>query len=80
MLTRLLIAVLFSIPSAKLPAPPRPLAPTVVPHVHKGKWYMSQDGHAVFCYGSVITIPDNAGGLQRVATFCSNQAVVVLHN
>jgi len=45
----------------------------------KGKWYMAETGHAVFCYGPVMLVKEPQGGLQRVATFCrGDQAMVPL--
>jgi len=39
-------------------------------HAHKGCWYFADNGHAVFCYGPVMTVPSPDGNPQRVATFC----------
>lgn len=45
---------------------------------HKGgKWYLARTGHAVYCYGPVMTVPDNDGSLQRVATFCRGDQLLV---
>ena len=35
-----------------------------------GRWYLADNGHAVYCYGPVRVLPQPEGGLQRVATFC----------
>jgi hypothetical protein len=43
---------------------------------HKGAWYMSLDGHAIFCYGPTMYV-NTATGLQRVATFCRGDKVIV---
>jgi hypothetical protein len=44
-----------------------------------GRWYLAASGHAVYCYGPVMTVPQANGDLQRVATFCRDgQAVVPL--
>jgi hypothetical protein len=54
---------------AKLPAiaaVPRP-----------GQWYLAQTGHAVFCYGPVVTVPDVRNGLEHVATFCAGEKPMV---
>ena len=43
-----------------------------------GKWYMADTGHAVFCYGPVMTVKDPSnGGIQRVATFCRGDKAMV---
>jgi hypothetical protein len=42
-----------------------------------GQWYFAESGHAVFCYGPVMTINHPEGGLQRVATFCRGQKSIV---
>ena len=48
---------------------------TSAPH---GKWYMADTGHAVFCYGPVMTVKDPSnGGIQRVATFCRGDKAMV---
>lgn len=46
----------------------------------KGAWYMSAEGHAVFCYGPTMYIQVGTD-LQKVATFCRGDKVVVpLHD
>ena len=47
---------------------------------HKGgKWYFARTGHAVYCYGPVMTIPNQTGMIERVATYCrGNQLLVPL--
>jgi len=46
-----------------------------------GRWYLAANGHAVYCYGPVMTIPQAQGGLVHVATFCrGDQAMVPLHD
>jgi hypothetical protein len=42
-----------------------------------GKWYFARTGHAVYCYGPVMTLTDTGGGLERVATFCKGDRVIV---
>jgi hypothetical protein len=42
-----------------------------------GKWYLARTGHAVYCYGPVMTVSDTGGGLQRVATFCRGEQLLV---
>ena len=43
----------------------------------KGKWYLARSGHAVYCYGPVMTVTDTNGGLERVATFCRGDKLLV---
>lgn len=46
----------------------------------RGAWYMSEEGHAVFCYGPTMYIQAGAG-LRKVATFCRGDKVIVpLHD
>ena len=79
----LILAALFSLPVA----PPAPPAPTAVheqlvqkPTQH-GRWYMADTGHAIYCIGPVVTVPNLDGSLQRVATFCHGpEPVVALHD
>ncbi|HZQ23529.1 MAG TPA: hypothetical protein VFA89_12110 [Terriglobales bacterium] len=42
-----------------------------------GKWYLSDNGHAVYCYGPVMFVNQLQGGLQRVATFCQGEKPIV---
>jgi len=45
---------------------------------HKGgQWYFADTGHAVYCYGPVRLVPLPDGGLQRVATFCQGDKLIV---
>jgi hypothetical protein len=49
------------------------------PHHKGGQWYFARSGHAVYCYGPVMTVPDRGGAIERVATFCrGNQLMVPL--
>jgi hypothetical protein len=48
-------------------------------HSKGGRWYFAASGHAVYCYGPVMTLPQANGDIQKVATFCRDgQAVVPL--
>jgi hypothetical protein len=38
---------------------------------------MAANGHAVYCYGPVMTMPQAAGSLLRVATFCRGDLPMV---
>jgi hypothetical protein len=42
-----------------------------------GRWYFAATGHAVYCYGPVMTVPQANGDLQKVATFCRDGRAVV---
>lgn len=43
----------------------------------KGKWYLARSGHAVYCYGPVMTVSNTNGGVERVATFCRGDKLLV---
>jgi hypothetical protein len=75
----LTLALLFSLPVSQV-TPQKPLRqPTtaVSKHTKGGRWYFAANGHAVYCYGPVMTIPRANGDLQRVATFCRDGSAVV---
>jgi hypothetical protein len=60
------------------PAPRRPTGHTEQ-HSKGGRWYFAANGHAIYCYGPVMTLSQANGDLQKVATFCRDgQAVVPL--
>ena len=45
---------------------------------HKsGKWYLARTGHAVYCVGPVMTVSNTTGSLERVATFCRGDQMMV---
>ena len=77
----LTLALLFSLNVGTL-TPQKPLRqPTsqLSKRSKGGRWYFAASGHAVYCYGPVRVVPQAQGGLQRVATFCSdNQPMVPL--
>jgi len=73
----LTLTLLCSLTAAK-PAPPiRHPAGQVERPAKGGKWYFAATGHAVYCYGPVMTVPQANGDLQRVATFCRDGQTVV---
>jgi hypothetical protein len=75
----LTLALLLSLPVAPL-APPKPLPqPTssISKRAKGGRWYFAATGHAVYCYGPVMTVPRANGDLQRVATLCRDGSAVV---
>lgn len=59
-------------PPLRAPVPQSAAAPS-----HKGRWYFAQTGHAVYCVGPVMMVPQAAGGIQRVATFCRGEKLIV---
>ncbi|HTZ96929.1 MAG TPA: hypothetical protein VMB18_11060 [Terriglobales bacterium] len=76
-LASLMVLLSFSVP--KISAPPKPLPEQVssrASHPH-GKWYLAENGHAVYCFGPVRVIDDPIAGMQRVATFCKGDRLVV---
>jgi hypothetical protein len=75
----LTLALMFSLPVGSL-TPQKPLRqPTshLTRRSKGGRWYFAASGHAVYCYGPVMTIPSASGDLQRVATFCRDGGAVV---
>jgi hypothetical protein len=42
-----------------------------------GKWYLTRTGHAAYCFGPVMTLTTVNGEIQKVATFCKGENVVV---
>ena len=66
------LTLLFSLPGIHFA--PAHLEPVQVPHhvaqTSHGQWYLADTGHAVYCYGPVVVMPDVQNGLHRVATFC----------
>jgi hypothetical protein len=75
----LTLALILSIPVPTLvPAPKPSVADSHKPAKPKGgRWYMAANGHAVYCYGPVMTMLHGSGGLQRVATFCRGDQPMV---
>jgi hypothetical protein len=75
----LTLALLLSLPTVPL-APTKPLREPVTQATHRakgGRWYFAATGHAVYCYGPVMTVPRANGDLQRVATLCRDGSAVV---
>jgi hypothetical protein len=74
----LTLALLFSLTVAKPPAQPvrQPFGRIERP-TKGGRWYFAASGHAVYCYGPVMTLPQADGNLQRVATLCREGKAVV---
>jgi hypothetical protein len=76
-LATLLLSI--SLPAATLPAPAKmPADQKATKQAHKGgRWYFADSGHAIYCYGPVMIVNQPDGGLQRVATFCSDDQTMV---
>jgi hypothetical protein len=74
-----LLLLSLSLSSSHSIAPLRnPSDPSISQHARRGgRWYLAQNGHAVYCYGPVMTIRGNDGGPQRVATFCTGDRRMV---
>jgi len=76
----LTLALLLSVSVSQV-TPQKPLLREPVLHTAQrakgGRWYFAATGHAVYCYGPVMTIPDANGGLQRVASLCRDGSAVV---
>ena len=75
----LALALVLSLPVPKL-TPPAALSRTPNQQTAKkkgGRWYFAATGHAVYCYGPVMTVPQAEGGLVKVATFCRGDQTMV---
>jgi hypothetical protein len=75
------VALALSFPGYHFAATPQNIVPPQV-QARKaaekgGKWYMAENGHAVYCRGPVVMMPQADGGLQRVATFCQGDKAIV---
>jgi hypothetical protein len=73
----LTLALLFSISVAKPPQVERHPTSHLDKRSKGGRWYFAATGHAVYCYGPVMTVPQANGDLQKVATFCRDGRAVV---
>jgi hypothetical protein len=76
----LTLALLLSLPVSQLaPQQPTLRQPTshLAKHSNGGRWYFAATGHAIYCYGPVMTVPRANGDLQRVATLCRDGSAVV---
>jgi len=77
----LTLALILSLPVPRLTPPAQPsLVSNRQPAKPKGgRWFFAANGHAVYCYGPVMTMPQGQGNLLKVATFCrGDQAMVPL--
>jgi hypothetical protein len=75
----LTLALLLSLPVLKLQPAQTPRQPVnqLAERAKGGRWYFAATGHAVYCYGPVMTVPAANGDLQKVATFCRDGSAVV---
>ncbi len=74
----LTLALILSLPVPRLAPPAKPpLTPIARESRKGGRWHMAANGHAVYCYGPVMTLPQATGGLLRVATFCRGDLTMV---
>jgi hypothetical protein len=73
----LTLTLLLSLTAAKPPQPVRQPSTQLEQHAKGGRWYFAASGHAVYCYGPVMTMPQANGDLQKVATFCRDGQTVV---
>ena len=72
------LVLLLSLPRPPVSLPPRsPVEHTPARTRKAGRWYFAENGHAVYCYGPVVVLPQVAGGLQRVATLCRGERAMV---
>jgi hypothetical protein len=70
--------VLFSIPGFRVtPSPNKPVDPVVARAHQSGRWYLAENGHAVYCSGPVITVKMDDGALRKVATYCRGNKPLV---
>jgi hypothetical protein len=78
---KVLAAVLFSLSfhtQQVLPTMPGDANHQHTQHSRKGgQWYFADTGHAVYCYGPVRLVAQPDGDLQRVATFCEGEKLIV---
>ena len=71
------LALMLSLSAAKPAQPVRQPSGHLEQHSAVGRWYFAASGHAVYCYGPVMTLPQANGDLQKVATFCRDGETVV---
>jgi hypothetical protein len=73
----LTLALLFSMSVVNPAQPVRQPSSRMMKHSKGGRWYFAASGHAVYCYGPVMTLPQANGDLQKVATLCRDGQTVV---
>ena len=74
----LTLALILSLPVPRLAPPPKPSPAHIREQTQRkgGRWYLAANGHAVYCYGPVMTVAGQ-GGFQKVATFCRGDQPMV---
>ena len=75
-----LLLLTFSLSGSRIAPPlrtPTASAPTTAPSHPNGKWYLAENGHAVYCYGPVVLVKQPEGTLQHVATYCKGAKIMV---
>ena len=74
-----MFVVALCLSAAPIAAPVQPPAQVrpVAARQGGGKWYLAENGHAVYCYGPVLLVREPEGGLSRVATFCTGDKTMV---
>lgn len=75
----LIVLLLASIPPIHTtPVPQKELVGTIQKNrSNGGRWYMADDGHAIFCYGPSRLIPGPDGNLMKIVTFCRGDRAIV---
>jgi hypothetical protein len=75
----LALALILSLPVPRLAPSAQPsVTPSHAQTKPKGgRWYLAANGHAVYCYGPVMTMPQAQGGPLKVATFCRGDQTMV---
>jgi hypothetical protein len=74
----LTLALLLSLPVPRWTQPVAPSLPSAPQPARKGgRWHMAATGHAVYCYGPIMTVPKADGEPVRVATFCRGDQTMV---
>src|SRR5271154_1285123 len=84
-LLALSLPALADVPPYRQPSPVRRVVDSNTTLESKGKkrgaWFMSEEGHAIFCYGPTMIINGPNGSMQKVATFCrGDKEIVPLHD
>ncbi len=76
-LAKFVVALCLSAAPIAAPVPAPDHVRPVAARPGGGKWYLAENGHAVYCYGPVLLVQQPEGGLSRVATFCKGDKTIV---
>jgi len=71
------LALLLSLSAPRLAPPLRQPVGQLAHRTKGGRWYFAASGHAIYCYGPVMTVPRPNGNLQKVATICQDGSAIV---